>query len=47
MDGFIENDGVCIDTSDPKLTPDNEFPTLVDFVLVNKKFDIDELSIKF
>jgi hypothetical protein len=33
--------------SDPKLSPEDGFPPLVEFELVNKNFDLDEMSIKF
>lgn len=46
-EGFLEQEGLCLDLSDPTLTQEPGFPTLVDFELVNEKFDIDELSIKF
>lgn len=46
-EGFIEIDAVCLDVSDPTFSSEEGFPTLVDFVLLNQKFDIDELSIKF
>lgn len=46
-EGFFESDGYCIDVSDPKLSPEEGFPPLVEFELVNKNFDLDEMSIKF